>query len=305
MQSRLLQHFLIVCERRNITAAAEFLHVTQPALTRSIHKLEKIIGAKLFERLPTGVALTSQGEILARRARLMELEYRHALSEIRTLEHGLAGTLRIGAGPVWYSNILPPVVTAFNRQFPKVRLRLTGGVITTLIDGILGGDIDLMCGTLDFQAQAEISKEPLLRIRHAVVARKGHPLVRRGIVAARELSLYPWLVLADDEIGIGRIGAYFAANALPPPVIAIETNSYAMFKVLTQGDFLAHFPEQMLADAQKFGLTRIAHAGTFWDSEAGIAYRATANPVKALTSFISMLKVALPAHQRLRVGVTP
>jgi DNA-binding transcriptional LysR family regulator len=75
MQSRLLHHFLIVCERRNITAAAEFLHITQPALTRSIHKLEKTVGAKLFERLPTGVALTSQGEILARRAKLMELEY--------------------------------------------------------------------------------------------------------------------------------------------------------------------------------------------------------------------------------------
>jgi DNA-binding transcriptional LysR family regulator len=305
MQSRLLHHFLIVCERRNITAAAEFLHITQPALTRSIHKLEEIVGAKLFERLPTGVALTSQGEILARRAKLMELEYRHALSEIRTLEHGLAGTLRIGAGPVWFSNILPPVVAAFHKQFPKIRLRLTGGVINTLIDGLLAGEIDLMCGTLDFRAQAEIAKEPLLRIRHAVVARKGHPLARQGVVAARELSLYPWLVLADDQIGVGRIGAYFAANALAPPVIAIETNSYATFKVLLQGDFLAHFPEQMLADAQKFGLTRIAHAGTFWDSEAGIAHRVTATPVKALTSFISMLKVALPPRERLRFGPTP
>jgi DNA-binding transcriptional LysR family regulator len=305
MQSRLLHHFLVVCERRNITAAAEFLNITQPALTRSIHKLEKTIGAKLFERLPTGVALTSQGEILARRAKLMELEYRHALSEIRTLEHGLAGTLRIGAGPVWYSNILPPVIAAFNKQFPRVRMRLTGGVINTLMDGLLGGEIDLMCGTLDFRAQPEIAKEPLLRIRHAVVARKGHPLVGGGVVAARELWLYPWLVLSDDQIGIGRIGAYFAANALAPPAIAIETNSYAMFKVLAHGDFLAHFPEQMLADAHKFGLTRIAHAGTFWDSEAGIAYRATATPVKALTSFISMLKVALPARQRQRVSVAP
>jgi DNA-binding transcriptional LysR family regulator len=305
MQSRLLHHFLIVCERRNITAAAEFLHITQPALTRSIHKLEKTIGAKLFERLPTGVALTSQGEILARRAKLMELEYRHALAEIRTLEHGLAGTLRIGAGPVWYSNLLPPVMAAFHKRFPKVRMRLTGGVINTLIDGLLGGEIDLMCGTLDFRAQAEIAKEPLLRIRHAVTARKGHPLVRTGAVSARELSLYPWLALADDQIGIGRIGAYFAANGLAPPAIAIETNSYAMFKLLVQGDFIAHFPEQMLADANKFGLTRIAHAGTFWDSEAGVAYRATATPVKALTSFISMLKVTLPARERLRLGVAP
>lgn len=293
MQSRLLHHFLVVCERRNITAAAEALHITQPALTRSIHQLEKFVGTKLFDRLPSGVALTRQGEILSRRAKLMDVEYRHALSEIRTLEQGLVGTLRIGAGPVWLSTILPPIVAAFHGEFSKVKIRLTGGVINTLVDSLVAGDIDLMCTTLDFRAQAEIVREPLLRIRHAVVARKEHPLARQKVVTARELSLYPWLVLADDRIGIGRIGAYFSANSLLPPVIAAETTSFAMLKMLHEGNFLAHFAEQMLPDAEKFGIRRVAHEGNFWDSEAGIAYRSTASPIKALTSFTSMLKVAL------------
>ena len=77
------------------------LHISQPALTRSIRQLENTIGVPLFERLPTGVALTKQGEVLARRVKLMELEYRHALSEISALEQGITGTLRIGAGPMW------------------------------------------------------------------------------------------------------------------------------------------------------------------------------------------------------------
>jgi DNA-binding transcriptional LysR family regulator len=285
MQSRLLHHFLVTAERRNITAAAEDLHITQPALTRSIHQLEKLMGAKLFERLPTGVILTRQGEILARRAKLMQLEYQHAVAEIRTLDQGLAGTLRIGAGPVWISTILPPAVAAFHKQFPKVRIRLTGGVINTLVDALLAGDIDLMCGTLDFRAQTEIAKEPLLRIRHAVVARKGHPLTQRGAVAARDLARYPWLVLADDHIGVGRIGAYFAANGLAPPAIAVETVSFAMMKILVQGDYLAHFAEQMLPDVEKLGL--------FWEAEAGLAYRVTANPPKMLTRFTSILKASL------------
>lgn len=293
MQSRLLAHFLAVAERRNITAAAEALHITQPALTRSIHQLEKIVGAKLFERLPTGVTLTRQGDILARRAKLMDLEYRHALAEIRTMGQGLAGTLRIGAGPVWISNILPPVVAAFHRQFPKVRIRLVGGVINTLVDALLAGEIDIMCGTLDFRVQTEIVKESLVRIRHAVVARRSHPLADKGEVTAKDLALYPWLVLADDQIGVGRIGAYFAANGLAPPTIAVETTSLGMMKLLSEGNFVAHFAEQLLPDAEKFGLMRIAHEGTFWDSEGGIAYRNTSSPIKALTSFTSMLKLAL------------
>lgn len=294
MQSRLLQHFLVAAERRNITAAAEVLHITQPALTRSIHQLEKLVGSKLFDRLPTGVTLTRQGEILARRVKLMDLEYRHALAEIRTLQQGLVGTLRIGAGPVWIQTLLPPVVAAFHKQFPKVRVRLTGGVINTLVDSLLAGEIDVMCGTLDFRTQSEIVKESLLRIRHAVVAREGHPLARKGTVAAKDLAHYPWVVLADDQIGMGRVGAYFAANSLAPPAIAVETVSIGMVKVLEQGNFLAHVAEQMLPDLHKFGLVRIPHDGMFWESEAGVAYRAASSPVKSLTSFLAMLKASLP-----------
>src|SRR5215469_9982332 len=110
MHSRLLRHFLGVVEKRNITAAAEALHISQPALTRSIRQLEKTIGVDLFERLPTGVVLTRHGEVLAQRAKLMDLEYKHALAEIKALEQGLSGTLQIGAGPVWITDILPTVV---------------------------------------------------------------------------------------------------------------------------------------------------------------------------------------------------
>jgi DNA-binding transcriptional LysR family regulator len=293
MQSRLLQHFLAVAQRRSITAAAESLHITQPALTHSIHRLEKLIGVKLFERMPTGVALTRQGDILARRAMLMDLEYRHALAEIKMFQKGLSGTLRIGAGPVWISTILPPVVAEFHKQFPKVRIHLTNGVINTMVNSLLAGEIDLMCGTLDFPAQAEIAKEPLLRIRHAVIAHKNHPLTRQRAVAARDLSLYPWLVLADDQIGIARIGAYFAANGLVPPTIAAEGTLFGILKILLEGDFLAHIAEQILPDAQKLGLTRIPHEGTFWEAEAGVAYRNTDNPIKALLSFKSMVKSSL------------
>ena len=158
MHSRLLRHFLGVVEKRNITAAAEALHISQPALTRSIRQLEKTIGVPLFERLPTGVALTKQGEVLARRVKLMELEYRHALSEISALEQGVTGTLRIGAGPMWVSMILPGIVTAFHQQFPKVKVRLTEGAIDSIVPALLAGEIDLACVTLFCRGSGALKK---------------------------------------------------------------------------------------------------------------------------------------------------
>lgn len=293
MQSRLLRHFLAVVERKNITAAAEDLHISQPALTRSIRQLEQTIGADLFERLPTGVALTRQGEVLARRARLMDLEYQHALAEITAMQQGLAGTLRIGAGPVWITSLLPPVVAAFHHQYPRVKVRLTSGVIDTLVPELLSGEIDLFCSTLDFAAQPELVKEPMVRIRHAVVARGNHPLAGAGVVSAADMSRFPWLVLANDQVGTSRIGSYFVANAVEPPTIAVETTALGIIKILLEGDFLAHFPERMLVDANRFGLLDIPHEGTFWEGEAGITYRRTNRPFRTVESFKSILRASI------------
>jgi DNA-binding transcriptional LysR family regulator len=293
MHSRLLRHFLAVAEKRNVTAAADALNISQPALTRSIRQLENIIGVSLFDRLPSGVILTRQGEILARRAKLMDLEYRHALAEISMLEQGLTGVLRIGAGPVWITTILPPVIAAFYKQFPKVKTRMTTGVIDTLVPDLLGGEIDIICSTLDFSAQPEIVTEPLITIRHAVVARASHPLAGCGTATAEQLSKFPWIVLANDRVGTSRIGSYFAANSVDPPTIAVETVSIGIIKILEEGDFLAHFPERMLGDAEKFGLVRIPHDGTFWESEAGIAYRRTNRPIRPVESFKAILRTSL------------
>jgi DNA-binding transcriptional LysR family regulator len=295
MHSRLLVLFLTTAEHLNITAAAKMLNLTQPALTRSIKQLEVILGVTLFERLPSGVALTRQGEILARRVKLMELEYHHALAEMSALEKGMVGTLRIGAGPVWITTILPPVVAAFHAQYPKVKVNLNSGVIDTLVPALMNGEIDLVCSTLDFPSQAEVVKEPLIKIRHAVVAREGHPLCELETVAAADLAKFPWLVLANDHVGTSRIGSYFVANGVAPPTIAVETTSIGLFKILREGDFLAHFPTQMLPDAEKYGLRRIAQEGTFWEADAGIAYRRTSSPMRAVDSFVTILRSKLSA----------
>jgi DNA-binding transcriptional LysR family regulator len=295
MQSRLLRHFLAVVERKNITAASEDLHISQPALTRSIRQLEKAVGTTLFDRLPTGVALTRQGEVLARRARLMDLEYQHALAEITAMKQGLAGILRIGAGPVWITTFLPPVIATFHKQYPRVKVRLTSGVIDTLVPELLSGEIDALCANLDFAAQPEIVKEPLVRIRHSVVARARHPLAGRGVVTAAELADYAWLVLANDQVGTSRVGSYFVANALEPPTIAVETTALGIIKILLEDDFVAHFPEAMLPDAERFGLVAIPHEGTFWEAQAGIAYRQTSRPLRAVESFKAILRSSMAA----------
>lgn len=289
MQSRSLRHFLAVAEHRNVTSAAEALHISQPALTKSIKQLESTIGVPLFERHQKGVILTREGEVLARRARLMENEYQHALAEINAIQRGIAGTLRIAAGPVWMTTILPPIIAKFHKQYPGVKVKLELGVIDTIVPALLAGDIDLACCTLDFPSHPEITKENLLQIKHTVVAASNHPLAQMDMVTAKDLSEYPWVVVARDNVGDLRIGSYFTANGLKPPVLAVETHAISMIKIIQTSNFLAHIPERMLPDAAKFDLVAIPHEGTFWESAAGIASRSTPYPKHMVESFKSIL----------------
>ena len=101
VDSRLLRHFLGVFENRNMTAAAKALHVTQPAVTKSIRRLEDELDVRLFERRPGGVEPTRYGHVLARRAKLMDLELRHGLAEISAIKDGTGGVLRVAGGTAW------------------------------------------------------------------------------------------------------------------------------------------------------------------------------------------------------------
>lgn len=294
MYSRLLRHFLAVVEHKGITAAAEELHISQPALTKSIRQLENNLGVTLFERLPTGVVPTPFGDILARRVRLMDLEYRHALTEIEAIRGGAGGTIRVGAGPVWMVKILPPIVADFYRQQPRIKIILRSGVIDTLVPALLAGELDVICSSLDFPSHPEIVKEHLIEFRHVLVARAGHPLAGREEIPAHELLAFPWLAAANDYVGNSRVNSFFAANELDPPQVVVETTStFSLLSLLQSGDFIVNLPTLMLPFAEALGLARLDVRGTLWDSPAGIAYRAGKSPIPAVNAFCALIRSQL------------
>ncbi len=298
MQSRLLQSFLTVAECGSITEAAEKLHVSQPALTKSIQKLELDLGVSLFERAPTGVALTRYGAILQHHAKIMQNEYRHALASIEELRTGRTGAVRIGAGPVWLVSILPPIIAAFQRKNPGIKVSLVGGVIDTLVPDLLRGDLDIICVSLDFPNRAEIAKHPMINVRHALIADPTHPLAQRRDINPSAIHGYPWMVLKSDHVGNERIGSFFSVHGLSPPNIALETTSiHSLLQGLRDGNSVAHIPEQMLPLAESVGLERLHLNETIWETTAGYALRKSARLTLAVRKFIDVLSAQLPTHE--------
>ena len=297
MQSRLLRSFLVVAEHNSITQASDVLHVSQPALTKSIHRLEYDLGVELFERLPSGVRLTRYGEVLARHVRLMDNEYRHAVSQIEALRDGRGKMLKVGAGPVWMVKLLPPIIADFHERHPDVKVALVGGVIDTLVPALVEGSLDLICVSLDFPGRSEIIKEPLIDVRHVLIVHPSHPLAEQDAVGAADLTGHPWLVLNNDYVGTERIGSFFAANGLAPPNIAVETSSVlSMFELLRNGRFIAHVPSLMSDLAHSMGLARVRTATTLWETPAGVAYRTSDKVQRSLPALLGFIRAAFPSE---------
>lgn len=139
---RQLSYFAQVAESRSFTKAASILHITQPALSRHIAKLEDSVRARLFSRSDKGVVLTEAGSIMYRKAL-------HLLSESEALREEVAastaiptGTLSFGLPPSMYEMVSRPLVERYLTHYPRVLLRATEGISAALHESVLGGRLD-------------------------------------------------------------------------------------------------------------------------------------------------------------------
>ncbi len=143
MELRDLRSFVAVAQHRNFSRAAGALHVSQPALSEQIRKLEDELGAPLFERTSRGARLTDAGEALLPQARAVLAQADVAVESVRTVAHGVAGTLTLGFIDSAALAILPPLIRGFSERYPGVKLRLRELGTRQQIEALERGEIDV------------------------------------------------------------------------------------------------------------------------------------------------------------------
>src|SRR5690349_10983181 len=138
-----LRHFVLIVETGTFTEAARRAHLSQPALSASIRRLEEAMGTRLFHRGRTGAALTAAGDALLPRVRValgtIE-EGRRAVEEVAGLR---AGEVRIGAGATVCTHLLPPILAAFRRSHPAIQFRVRELLPDAVETAVHDGEIDL------------------------------------------------------------------------------------------------------------------------------------------------------------------
>lgn len=116
-----LQTFIVVAEKKNLSLAAQEIHITQPAISKQLSVLEAYFGTSLVERRGRGVILTPAGEVFYRHAREMLDLMNRAERDIRQMSGEVKGRMIIWASTIPGHYILPPIIAKFKKEFPDVQ----------------------------------------------------------------------------------------------------------------------------------------------------------------------------------------
>jgi LysR family pca operon transcriptional activator len=191
---RHLRCLIELAECGKVTAAAEALNVTQPAVSKTVRELEEILQTRLFERHGAAFQLTTQGRTFLRYAEAslgaLGDGVRAALSSGRAQR----ADVTIGALSSVAASFLPDVVLEFDR-LDSALLRVITGPNTYLLDELLGGNVDFVVGSMpDRDRMAGLRFEHLYADRITFLVRRGHRLANMDSVDLRHIAEYPVLV---------------------------------------------------------------------------------------------------------------
>jgi DNA-binding transcriptional LysR family regulator len=216
-----LRAFIAVAELASFRAAAETIHLSQPALSRRVEKLEDALGVRLFDRDTRNVELTSVGRDFARKARALLDELEEMLLGVRDVAANRWGQVTLACIPSTAHYFLPSVLRQYHRRFPRIRVRVIDESANEVLSAVAHGEAEL---GLDITGSDEptLEFEPLLTEAFVVACPRDHPLARQNAVTWAELGRYDFMTV-DKASGNRLIMDLALASKRDRPQACFET----------------------------------------------------------------------------------
>jgi DNA-binding transcriptional LysR family regulator len=246
LKTRQLALLVHLDEERCVVRAAEAAGMTQPAASKLLREIETGLDVKLFERHARGVAPTWYGEILVRHARLALSEISLAHEEIAALKAGLSGKAAIGTVVNPGTNLVPMAVARVKQQHPNILISVDIDFSKPLVERLLQGHLDMLVArVLDSRGAESLSFEPLVDERHAVIARRHHPLAGKPDLQLEDLVPQPWILPAAGSLVRDKLVNVFLQRGLALPNNIVETSSLPVItSLLRTTNMIAPLPEE-------------------------------------------------------------
>jgi len=250
LKPRNLELLVAIDDLRSLVKVAEYLNITQPAVSKSLGQLERSLEVQLFDRGPRGMVPTQYGECLVRHARALLTDYRKARDELAWLSSGGGGSVGVGALPAALPVLVPRAVSLLKRDAPTTTVVLREGTFENLMPDLQTGRLDLVAGTLPpahltpgIERRLLLQEDPIV-----LVSGSHHPLARRRSLEWKDLACYPWIVPPYGASMREPLNRLLAENGLEIPVDRVESVSFTANKTLLQESLSVGFFSRRIAE---------------------------------------------------------
>lgn len=245
-----LRHLRVIAalaDLKLVARVSEALNVTQPAISKQIAELEKIVGVPVVTRDRNRLYLTPIGARLADHAKLTLGQLDRAAFDIEAMASGVSGSVSIGVVASVAPTLLPGAIALFKRSTPQASISVTEGHFVELFPRLEAGSLDILIARiwqpqeLPGIAQMALFSEPVV-----VVAGRNHPLVTKEELTWADTAAMPWILPQANSVARRAVDALFASNALTPPSNTIASLSLALNLELLQAmPALGLMPERL------------------------------------------------------------
>jgi len=236
-----------VVEQGSLKKAAKTLRISQPALSKSMDRLEGDVGMKLLQRGPTGVIPTVQGGVLYTHARLIREEMGLAERRLARLEPCADRLVCFGTLPSLGSGVIPMAIHRWRLSHEHVPLRLVEKAQIDLLVGLVRGELDFIVANTEYYDFLDgLRQRVLFRDRLQIFCRPKHPLFQQTSITWADLAQFPWISpMTGAQMTILHRILVSSGNTLPLNVV--ESNSVALMRMLlAESDHLAMLPEHAI-----------------------------------------------------------
>lgn len=262
MDLRQLKHFIALAEEGRFARAAERVHLSHAAFSRSIKALEDRLAVRLFDRTTTGARLTTAGQAVLVRARQLVFEDHCFERDVSLLRGGALGELNFGAGPIPAATLVPPLLAALRKDSPGAVLRMRSGNLASLLELLHAEAIDFFIADPRLmEADARLQTLPLVRMQGGLYCRRGHPLVHKSPVQREALERYGIGTVSTTSAVRAQIASALGFGPAEPLPVSLECDDLnTLMRLALEGDLPALLPHQLAAGAGR-SLRCIAVAG--------------------------------------------
>ncbi|WP_439273458.1 LysR family transcriptional regulator [Pseudochrobactrum sp. HB0163] len=277
MNIQQLRHFIALAEKGSFTKAAEYVHLTQPALSRSIAQLEAELGMKLVDRIGKRCEVTAFGNVILDHAQRVLFETEELYRVVKQQHEGIAGRIKIGLGSTPSALLTAPLLSQFSATNPSLHILLMRGAIPLQVQALRDRTLDMLVVEIrGVSVTADLQIEMLPVLRTGFLVNRNHPLLQRDKVSFADLRPWPLAttILAPEQIR--NMITIYGAQAHPDKSVTFHSdaidgllqtalNSQTIYygviapahDLITSGQ-LVEVPVRPVSDPSQFAIIRLA-----------------------------------------------